>query len=88
MRVVIALVLLGGCVGTGSSGGGSRPVVMAPRFDSPTDAPNLDAVPDSSNIVVAGPEHRPGMTAREFQVETAAATAAAILGSLFSSKPR
>ncbi|MBC7977936.1 MAG: hypothetical protein H7138_23390 [Myxococcales bacterium] len=50
----------------------------------PNDAAKRDAVLDSANNV-AGPEQRPGMTAKERKVETAAATAAAILGSMFSS---
>jgi len=50
----------------------------------PSDPARRDAVLDSANTT-AGPEHRKGMTKKARQAETAAATAAAILGSMFSS---
>jgi len=49
----------------------------------PGDPVKRDAVLDSSNVV-AGPEQRKGMTAKERKTETAAATAAAIIGGMFS----
>jgi hypothetical protein len=49
----------------------------------PGDPTKRDAVLDSANAT-AGPEHRKGTTRKERQAETAAATAAAILGSMFS----
>jgi hypothetical protein len=82
MRALIALVLLVGCVGVGASGG-ARPAVMPMLSELPGDAAKRNAVLDSANTV-AGPEQRPGATIKEVQAETAAATAAAILGSLFS----
>lgn len=49
----------------------------------PADPARRDAILDSSNQV-AGPEHRKGFTKKERKAESAAATAAAILGSAFS----
>jgi hypothetical protein len=82
MRTLMVLVLLGGCVGVGASGG-ARPAVMPMLSELPGDAAKRNAVLDSANTV-AGPEQRPGATVKEIQAETAAATAAAILGSIFS----
>ncbi|HET7504910.1 MAG TPA: hypothetical protein VFK02_27995 [Kofleriaceae bacterium] len=50
----------------------------------PADPVKRDAVLDAS-AATAGPEQRKGMTTKERKAETAAATAAAILGSMFSS---
>ena len=85
MRAVIALVLLGGCFGgvSGSGSGATRPGVMPMLSELPSDPVKRDAVLDSS-MNVAGPEQRKGMNAKERKAETAAATAAAILGGLFS----
>lgn len=84
MRVVLALVLSTGCFGGSLGGTGStRPGVMPKLSELPGDAGHRDAVLDSSNQS-AGPEHRKGMTVRERKVETGAATAAAIVGILFS----
>jgi hypothetical protein len=82
MRVLAILVLLGGCLGVGSTGG-SRPAVIPMLSELPGDSTKRDAVLDSANAT-AGPEHRQGMTSKERKAETAAATAAAILGSMFS----
>ncbi len=49
----------------------------------PGDSTKRDAVLDSANAT-ATPEHRQGMTSKERKAETAAATAAAILGEMFS----
>jgi len=49
----------------------------------PSDSTKRNAVLDEANTT-AGPEQRQGMTAKERTAETAAATAAAILGTLFS----
>ena len=84
MRALIALVLLGGCLGGGGSKSASRPAVMPMLSELPSDPTKRDAVLDSASTT-AGPEQRKGMTAKERKVETAAATAAAILGSMFSS---
>jgi len=85
MRALVALVLLGGCFGsaTGSGGGGTRPGVMPMLSELPTDPTKRDAILDQS-AQAAGPEQRKGMTSKERKAETAAATAAAILGSIFS----
>jgi len=85
MRAVLALVLLGGCFRAGSSAGSgsTRPGVMPMLSELPTDATKRDAILDSSNVV-AGPEQRKGMTVKERKTETAAATAAAIIGGMFS----
>jgi hypothetical protein len=82
MRALVALVLLGGCFAAGSTGG-SRPGVMPLLSELPADPARRDAVLDSANAT-AGPEQRKGMTGKERKAETAAATAAAILGGLFS----
>ena len=85
MRAVLALVLLGGCFSAGSSAGSgsTRPGVMPMLSELPGDATKRDAILDSSNTV-AGPEQRKGMTVKERKAETAAATAAAIIGGMFS----
>jgi len=85
MRAVLALVLLGGCLIAGSSAGSgsTRPGVMPMLSELPADATKRDAILDSSNTV-AGPEQRKGMTVKERKTETAAATAAAIIGGMFS----
>lgn len=83
MRALVALVVLGGCFGAGSSGGAVRPGVMPMLSELPGDATKRDAVLDQA-AATAGPEHRKGMTPKERKAETAAATAAAILGSIFS----
>jgi predicted exporter len=49
----------------------------------PADPAKRDAVLDAASTT-AGPEQRQGMTKKERKAETAAATAAAILGGLFS----
>jgi hypothetical protein len=49
----------------------------------PAEASKRDTVLDSANAT-AGPEQRKGMTTKERKAETAAATAAAIIGSMFS----
>lgn len=95
MRTVLAVVLLAGCfsadcfsagcfrAGSGTGSGSTRPGVMPMLSELPADPARRDAILDSS-ATVAGPEQRKGMTAKERKAETAAATAAAILGSLFS----
>jgi hypothetical protein len=85
MRTVLAVVLLGGCFGAGSStgSGSTRPAVMPMLSELPADPARRNAVLDSSSTV-AGPEERKGLTVKERKAETAAATAAAILGGLLS----
>lgn len=90
MRAFIAFVVLTGCVGggggAGSKGQSSRPAVMPLLSELPADPDKRNAILDSSNTI-AGPEQRKSMTVKERKAETAAATAAAIIGSMFSSTP-
>jgi hypothetical protein len=85
MRAVLAVFLLAGCVsaGSGTGSGSTRPAVMPMLSELPADPAKRNAILDSSTTV-AGPEQRQGMTGKERKAETAAATAAAILGGLFS----
>lgn len=85
MRLVLALLLVSaGCAAkSATGGGGTRTGVMPMLSELPGDATKRDAILDSSNQV-AGPEHRKGFTRKERKAESAAATAAAILGSAFS----
>jgi len=85
MRAVLAVVLLAGCfsAGSGSGAGSTRPALLPKLSELPSDPARRDAILDSS-ATVAGPEQRKGMTVKERKAETAAATAAAIIGSLFS----
>jgi hypothetical protein len=88
MRAVLALILLGGCFSSGagsgaSAAGSTRPGVMPMLSELPSDPAKRNAILDSSNQV-AGPEQRKGMTSKERKAETAASTAAAIIGSMFS----
>ncbi|HET9623237.1 MAG TPA: hypothetical protein VFP84_17810 [Kofleriaceae bacterium] len=87
MRAIIAFALLAGCAstsaGSGAASSGSRPGVLPLLSELPSDPTKRDAVLDQSQAV-AGPEQRKGMTVKERKTETAAATAAAILGGMFS----
>lgn len=90
MRAVLAVVLLAGCfsagcfsAGSGTGSGSTRPGLMPMLSELPSDPAKRDAILDSS-ATVAGPEQRKGMTVKERKAETAAATAAAIIGSLMS----
>lgn len=90
MRAVLGVFLLAGCfsagcvsAGSGTGSGSTRPGVMPMLSELPSDPAKRNAILDSS-AVVAGPEQRKGMTVKERKAETAAATAAAIIGSLFS----
>src|SRR5262245_33222587 len=84
MRAILVVVLLGGCFAAKTGGdGGTRPGVMPMLSELPGDAEKRDAILDQSNQA-AGPEHRKGTTKKERKAETAAATAAAIIGNIFS----
>ena len=85
MRALLVVVLLGGCLGVsgGAGSGASRPGVMPLLSELPGDAEKRDAILDQS-AKTAGPEQRKGMTSKERKAETAAATAAAIIGNIFS----
>lgn len=80
MRTAAVLVLALGCAGS------SRPAVTPMLSELPADAGKRDAILDSANAG-PGPElkaSRAKMTSKERRAETTAATAAAILGTLFS----
>jgi hypothetical protein len=87
MRLLVAVVVFGslaGCFAAAAGGDGkSRPGVMPLLSELPGDAEKRDAILDQSNQV-AGPEQRKGMTTKERKTETMAATAAAIIGNMFS----
>jgi len=90
--LALALVLLGGCFSVGS--GSTRLGVMPMLSELPADPAKHDAILDSSttvarpeqrkSITVARPEQGESMTVKERKAETAASTAAAIIGSMFS----
>ena len=80
---VIAVLLLGGCIAGTTGGGGTRPGVMPKLSELPGEAEKRNAILDQSNQTPS-PEMRKGQTKKEKKAETAAATAAAILGSAFS----
>jgi hypothetical protein len=71
------LTLLGGC------GASARPAVMPMMSELPADPEKRDAVLDSASAQ-PGPEQRKPLPPKLHRVETTAATAAAILGELFS----
>lgn len=77
MRTLVVLAFLGGCAGA------TRPSVLPQLSELPADPAKRDAVLDSAGSQ-PGPEHRKPLPPRLHQVETAAATAAAVIGSLFS----
>lgn len=77
MRALLVLALLGGCAGS------TRPSVMPKLSELPGDPTKRDAVLDSAGSE-PGPEHRKPLPSRLHKIETAAATAAAVIGSLFS----
>ena len=86
MRILAVLVLASGCLSglTGSDNGHSRPGVMPLLSELPGDSQKRDAILDQS-AQTPSPEMRKGQTKKEKKVETAASTAAAIIGSAFSS---
>jgi hypothetical protein len=85
MRTIALLLVTSGCLSsaTGSDSGRSRPGVMPMLSELPGDSQKRDAILDQS-AQTPGPEMRKGQTKKEKKAETAAATAAAILGSAFS----
>ncbi|MFN0248655.1 MAG: hypothetical protein ACKV2T_17330 [Kofleriaceae bacterium] len=88
MRTVALVLLCSGCLSafTGSDDGRTRPSVMPKLSELPGDATKRDAILDQASQT-PGPELRKGQTKKEKKVETAAATTAAIIGSIFSSTP-
>ncbi|HWO19175.1 MAG TPA: hypothetical protein VNO30_10370 [Kofleriaceae bacterium] len=77
MRALVILALLGGCAGR------SRPAVIPMLSELPADPQKRDAVLDNA-VAQPGPEQRKPLPPKLHKIETAAATAAAILGGLFS----
>jgi hypothetical protein len=77
MRVLVVLAFLGGCAGS------TRPGVLPQLSELPGDPQKRDAVLDSAGSQ-PGPEHRKPLPPKLHKAETAAATAAAVIGSLFS----
>ncbi|HEX7699195.1 MAG TPA: hypothetical protein VF403_00650 [Kofleriaceae bacterium] len=77
----VVLLGLAGCLGGGS---GARPGVMPKLSELPSDPGQRDTILDQSNQA-AGPEQRRTSTPRERKAETAAAFAAAMIGTMFSS---
>jgi hypothetical protein len=77
MRALVVLALLGGCAGR------SRPAVIPMLSELPADPQKRDAVQGSA-VAQPGPEQRRPLPPKQHKIETAAATAAAILGGLFS----
>lgn len=79
MRLLaIAVVLSTGCISSTI-----RPAVIPKLSELPAESGRRDAVLDSG-VTTAGPEQRRGMTKKQRAVESAAATAAAAIGLLFS----
>ena len=77
MRALVVLAVLGGCAGS------TRPSVLPRLSELPGDPAKRDAVLDSAGSQ-PGPEHRKPLPPKLHKIETAAATAAAVIGSLFS----
>jgi hypothetical protein len=77
MRALVVLALLGGCAGP------TRPAVLPMLSELPEDPQKRNAVLDSA-ASQPGPEQRKPLPPKMHKAETAAATAAAVIGSLFS----
>lgn len=77
MRALVVLALLGGCAGS------TRPSVLPMLSELPEDPQKRNAVLDSA-ASQPGPEQRKPLPPKMHKAETAAATAAAVIGSLFS----
>lgn len=86
MRALLLLVSssLAGCFMLGGGGGNSRPAVTPMLSELPTDPEKRNAILDQAGQE-PGPEHsRKQLPGKQRKAETAAATAAAIIGSMFS----
>ncbi len=87
MRASLLAVLastLAGCFMIGGGGGNSRPAVTPMLSELPTDPEKRNAILDQAGQE-PGPEHaRRQLPGKQRKAETAAATAAAIIGSMFS----
>src|SRR5262245_634790 len=77
MRALVVLAVLAGCAGR------ARPALIPMMSELPADPQKRDAVLDSA-VAQPGPEQRKPLPPKQRMAETAAATAAAILGGLFS----
>lgn len=85
MKALVVLLMCAGCAtsSTKQAVAVTRPGVLPYLSELPGDAGKRDAILDQA-AQTPGPELRKGQTAKEKRVETAAATAAAILGNMFS----
>ena len=77
MRTLLAVLFASACAGP------TRPAVIPKLSELPVEAERRDRVLDSAKAE-PGPEHRRPTTKRQRKAETAAATAAAWIGTLFS----
>ena len=78
MRTVLVAALLGACIA-----GPIRPATQPKLSELPADAQKRDAVLDSANAQPTSEQRNP-LPPKMRKVETAAATAAAVLGMMFS----
>ena len=81
MRYLICLVLVAGCFGSLDANG--RPAVIPKLSAMPAEPEKRDAVLDQSTNTT-GPENGKGLTKKQRKAVTAAAFAAAFIGSMFS----
>ncbi|MDQ3338837.1 MAG: hypothetical protein M4D80_27040 [Myxococcota bacterium] len=77
MRLLAVTILLAAC------GGSTRPAVIPKLSELPGDSQRRDAILDSAHHQPT-PEQHKKLTPKERKVETVAATAAAIIGSMMS----
>ena len=77
MRALLIALLLVAC------GGKTRPAVLNSMLEQPADPEKRDSVLNQAQST-PGPEQRKGFTPKMHRAETAAATAAAIIGQMFS----
>jgi hypothetical protein len=84
MRSLLLLVMVTGCFAAGGGGsGGTRTGVLPMLSELPSDPGKRDAILDQANQT-PGPEARKSMKPKERRAESTAATAAALLGQMFS----
>jgi hypothetical protein len=84
MRAMLAWIILGGCGASPlASSGTTKPAATPMLSELPTDADKRNSILDSAHYQ-PGPEQHGRLAPKERRAETAAATAAALIGSLFS----